>query len=212
MRKAKQVIPFIKNHCSVRTTDFYKSLSDIKDGRIAQWVLRQCEAGLSPQAFAKLKADPKFARALPALMAVLPNHTAEEHSNILEDSALTFHRLKKHDGKIPWELYGKAYPCLLQPEMEPTVCRGHRHCERVLSRNFNSVLSAVLMRTDILSRDGGIFADRLLTAIECGVPLERIRKVRSINFPVALEVLREFFPDIDEKMIEDYRKEYDDIY
>lgn len=209
MKTAKESVPFFKNYTPVSQCSIFKRLENIKDGKIAQAMLTRCEAGMPPSEFEKLKKTKNFKRAIDAISQLddPPNH--KRHINELENTATVFHRLKKLDGTIPWEEYSRSYPCLAHQEMDPSECRAHAlPCHSVLTKYFGSVLETILCRHDILSRDGGIFAERLITAIELGVPFHRIKRSMDINLPAAINVLKEFFPGCTEEWLEKLSERY----
>ena len=198
MKTASKIIPFLKNHDPISKSQIFQSLSKVKFGKLAKKLLKQCEAGMSPHDFAAIEAKPKFKQAVSALAVAQKTNDTSRIIWCLKGTAFMFYRLKRLDSEIPWRHYAEIYPCLKEDGMEPGECRGTRGCERILGHECGSVLGVILLRHDILSREGGIFADRLISALELGVPYERIKAARTINLPVALGVLKEFFPDINE--------------
>lgn len=115
-------------------------------------------------------------------------------------------RFRKYGASIPWNLYGKKYPCVSGEVITNEKCR---HCP---FGGKPEILDDILLRTEILSRKGGFFADRLLTAMQLAVPYERIEHSPEVNLPVAIEVLKEFFPECDEKWIRDIIEENQEIH
>jgi len=209
MKTAKESIPFFKNYTPVSQCSIFKRLENIKGGKTAQAMLTRCEAGMPPAEFEKLRKTKKFKRAIDALAQLDDSPNSKCHISELENTATVFHRLKKLDGTIPWEEYSKSYPCLAHQEMDPAECRTHAlPCHSVLTKYFGSVLETILCRHDILSRDGGIFAERLITAIELGVPFRRIKRSMDINLPAAMNVLKESFPDCSEEWLEKLAERY----
>ena len=212
MKRAKEVLPFIKQYTPAKSSETGRLVKSVKDGRFALALMEKCERGLSEASFAKFMESNTFKRGIKAIMSTCPARSKEATIQIFRNIATTFHRLKSLDGKIPWELYIKAYPCLANAAMEPVECRGKIGCENVLTRNLNSTLSAVLLRHDILEQEGGFFADRLITAIEMGVPFARIKNSRRINLAVGIEILKRFFPECDEKWVEGLTKDFAAFY
>ena len=212
MKRAKEVLPFIKQYTPAKSSETGRLFKSVKDGKIALALMTKCERGLSDAAFTKFMESATFKRGIKVIMSTCPARSKEATVQIFRNIATTFHRLKSLDGKIPWELYMKAYPCLAHADMEPSECRGKIGCEEVLTRNLNSTFSAILLRHDILAQEGGFFADRLITAIEMGVPFERIKNSRRINLAVGIEILKNFFPECDEKWVEGLTKDFAAIY
>lgn len=212
MKRAKEVLPFIKQYTPAQNSETGRLVKSVKDGRFALALMTKCERGLSKAAFTKYMESDTFKRGIKAIMSTRREFSEEATIQIFRNIATTFHRLKSLDGKIPWKLYMKAYPCLAHADMEPIECRGKIGCEEVLTHNLNSTFSAILLRHDILAQEGGFFADRLITAIEMGVPFERIKNSRRINLTIGIEILKKFFPECDEKWVEQLTKDYAAIY
>lgn len=208
MKKAREVLGVFIHHPDLTDAPLYKALAKVKDGKFAQELLNRIHSkGHSLEEFAKLEKTPRFKRAFAALMKTAPTPVLME---MLRTAAVSYHRLGRLDGTIPWELYTQCFECLSDPEFEPLSCE-RMNCRTVLSERIG-VFFAILLRHDILSREGGIFADRLITAIELGVPLETIKAYPHLNFTVAMEVLKEFFPQCDEKWLEEQSKEFAAMY
>jgi len=202
-------LPFFKNYSSISDTDFFKRLNDVKDGERAQNLMLKCEGGMSEAEFDAMKDGDDFQRAVSAIEEAETSPNRDRIISSLRCTARLFHRLKNLDGTIPWAMYTERYPCLKHVEMEPEKCRGEMlPCNSVLTRCLGSVVETILMRHEILSKAGGIFADRLLTAIELGVPFHRIKKYQDINLPVAMKVLKEYFPDCSEEWLEHLTETY----
>lgn len=194
MKKANQVLGIFTHPTAQFDSPVYKGLNKVKDGKLAQKFLERLSTkGFSPEEFEKFEKTERFKRIVAALMKVKPTDDLVE---LLRGGVISQNRLNRLDGTIPWELYARIFPCLKSATLEPTKCWG-RNCRFVLNKELG-VLASILLRHDILSREGGIFADRLITAIELGVPLEKIKTYFQINLSVAIEVLKEFFPDINE--------------
>lgn len=194
MKKAKEVLGIIKYHTCPFDSAVYKGLEKVKDGKLAQkFLVRVSSTGFSPEEFEKFEWTARFKRIVAAIMKVQPDANL---TGALRNGASLHYRLNRLDGTIPWELYAKIFPCLKSVTLEPKKCWG-KNCRFVLDKELG-VLFSILLRHDILSREGGIFADRLITAIELGVPLEKIKTYFQINLSVAIEVLKEFFSDINE--------------
>lgn len=208
MKKAREVLGVFIHHHDLTDAPLYKKLDKVKDGKFAQELLKQIHSkGFSPEEFSKQEKTPRFKRAFAALMKTKPSPVLLE---MLRTAAVSYHRLGRLDGTIPWELYTKCFECLSDPEFEPPSCN-RMNCRTVLSEQVG-VFFAILLRHDILSREGGIFADRLITAIELGVPLETIKQYPHLNLPVAIEVLTEFFPQCNEKWVEEQSKEFAKVF
>ena len=208
MKKAHEVLGVFIHHPNLTDAPLHKALAKVKDGKFAQVLLKRIHStGLSPKEFAKLEKTPYFKRAFAALIKTKPSPALLE---MLRTAAVSYHRLGRLDGTIPWELYTKCFGCLSDPEFEPLSCE-RMNCRTVLSEQIG-VFFAILLRHDILSRDGGIFADRLITAIELGVPLETIKAYPHLNFAVATEVLKEFFPQCNEKWVDEQSKKFAKVY
>lgn len=208
MKKAHEVLGFFIHHPDPTDAPLHKELAKVKDGKFAQELLKQIHSkGFSPEEFSKHEKTPRFKRAFAALMKTKPSPALLE---MLRTAAVSYHRLGRLDGTIPWELYTQCFECLSDPEFESVSCE-RKNCRTVLSERIG-VFFAILLRHDILSRDGGIFADRLITAIELGVPLETIKQYPHLNFPIAMEVLKEFFPACNEEWLEKQSKEFAAMY
>ena len=208
MKKAHEVLGFFIHHPDPTDAPLHKALTKVKDGKFAKALLKRIHSkGLSPKEFAKLEKTPHFKRAFAALMMTKPSPALLE---MLRMAAVSYHRLGRLDGTIPWEHYTQCFECLSDPEFEPLSCE-RMNCRTVLSEQIG-VFFAILLRHDILSREGGIFADRLITAIELGVPLETIKQYPHLNFTVAMEVLKEFFPQCNEKWLDEQSKEFAKVF
>ena len=208
MKKAHEVLGVFIHHPDLTDAPIHKALAKVKDGKFAQELLKQIHSkGFSPEEFSKQEMTPRFKRAFAALMKTKPSPALLE---MLRTAAVSYHRLSRLDGTIPWKLYTKCFGCLSDPEFEPLSCE-RMNCRTVLSEQIG-VFFAILLRHDILSREGGIFADRLITAIELGVPLETIKAYPHLNFAVATEVLKEFFPQCNEKWVDEQSKKFAKVY
>lgn len=164
---------------------------------------------MSPADFDKLTRTANFKKAISALEKVHEKPTHDRIVGSLRNTATTFYWLKKHDGRIPWEAYTKRFRCLNLSNMEPAECRSQTlPCNSVLARCFGSVLETILFRHEMLSKENGIFAERLITAVELGVPFHRIKRSLDINLPVAMKVLKEYFPDCSEEWLEHLTETY----
>ena len=212
MKKANDVLPFIKQYTPAKNSEIGRLVKSVTDGKMALALMEKCERGLSEAAFTKFMESETFKRGIKVIMSTCPERSEDATIQIFRNIATTFHRLKQLDGKISWKLYMKAYPCLANANMEPIECRGKIGCEEVLMHNLNSTLSAVLLRHDILAQEGGFFADRLITAIEMGVPFERIKNSRRINLAVGIKILQKFFPECNEEWIEGLTKDFAATY
>lgn len=208
MKKAREVLGVFIHHPDLTDAPIHKALAKVKDGKFAQELLKQIHSkGFSPEEFSKQEKTPRFKRAFAALMKTKPSPALLE---MLRTAAVSYHRLGRLDGTIPWELYAKCFECLSDPEFEPLSCE-RMNCRTVLSERIG-VFFAILLRHDILSREGGIFADRLITAIELGVPIETIKAYPHLNFTVAMEVLKKFFPQCNEEWLEEQSRGFAKVF
>lgn len=206
-------LPFFANHKPITQTDIYKELTTVKDGSLAQELLVRCEAGISEADFNELMTTDDFQKAIEALAIAHKEKDKDLIIKRLFGVATIFYRLATLDEKVPWEVIKKRFPCLALPGLEPDECRGARKpCKRILGRYYETVLETVLIRQDIRCRPNGIFADRLITAVELGVPYERLSSYMDIDLDAALDVLKEFFPDITREKIEKLCSDHNQLW
>lgn len=196
MKQFTEFIPCCKNFTFVKDLPLYDDLGKIPHGKFAREFLEKCENGdISPKALKEFMKNPKYVDAVKCIKKV---HPPASIKNLLGYTTFMW-RLRKFGRNIPWELVEKAYPC-----MGGKVKEDDDFCLNKCSLGgAASVLDGILFRADLLSRRGGYFADRLMTAIRLGVPYELIEKSKDINLPVALEILKEFFPECDENWVRD---------
>ena len=208
MKKAHEVLGVFIHHPDLTDAPLYKKLGKVKDGKLAQELFNQINSkGFSLEEFTKLEKTQRFKRAFTAIMKTSPSMGLMK---LLRTAAVSYHRLSRLDGTIPWELYTQCFECLSEPEFEPPSCN-RMNCRTVLSEQIG-VFFAILLRHDILSREGGIFADRLITAIELGVPIETIKAYPHLNFTVAMEVLKKFFPQCNEEWLEEQSRGFAKVF
>jgi len=209
MHTVYKSLPFFKNYSPISEQDIFKKLGSLKNGRIAKDLMVRCEKGMPDKEFDAMAKTPNFKKAIAAIEKVQENPNHDRIVSSLKTTARLFCWLKKHDGTIPWESYTKRYRCLKLPTMDPDKCRQQMlPCNSVLTKCFGSVLETILFRHDLLSKDNGIFAERLISAVELGVPFHRIQKSLDINLPVAMKVLKEYFPNCSEEWLEHLTNSY----
>jgi len=208
MHKINEVLPAYKTRGSVTEWDKYKKLASVKDGELGQRLLRQCDAGLSNEDFDKVSKTQYFQVAIDAIMTVLEEKDRDEEIKRLRATALTQFLIKKLDGTIPWNAYAARTKCLMYPLAINPNCENRFNCSRVLSRICHSIVEAILIRHDLLTEDGGIFAERIINAIELDVPLARIKNFLGINFEVGIKALKKYIPDASEEVLAKCANEY----
>lgn len=209
MKSIYKVLPMFKNSKPISGSEFFKSLKDIPNGGLAQDLLLKCEAGMTDSEFDRLVSKEESMRAIEALKVAQGISDAEHILSSLKSFATTFARVKKLDGTIPWGMYAETFRCLSLPSMEPEEC-SRSACREILGIHFSSVIEVILVRHEILSREGGIFAERLITAIELGVPFERIKSCLGINLQAAIKTLKEYIPECSEEWLSDVAKCYEE--
>ncbi len=211
MKKAHEVLPFYKNDVSVSKKVQFGELEKFPNGKQAQDFLLRCEDGIPASEFDDLAKSPDMTKILNTLHEQLPERDRDQILAVLRFLSNTNYLLSKLDGSIPWEIYLKRYPCLALPTMTDEQCIANEACsvcKTILRRRYVYLIEMLLTRHDILSEDGGIFADRLLTALELGVPFERIRKSMGSTFDVAVAILKKHFPDCSEEWLAKCSEEY----
>lgn len=211
MKKVHEVLPFCKNGVSVSDNVRFGELEKFSNGKQVQDFLLRCEDGIPASEFDELAGTPEFAKILDVLQQQLPESTRNHHLIALRSFANTNFLLDKLDGSIPWEAYAKRFPCLMLPTMADESHLGNEACltcKTILRRRYYRLIEKILVRHEILSEDGGIFADRLLTALGLGVPIERIRKSMGSTFDVAISILKKHFPNCSEEWLAKCSEEY----
>jgi len=211
MKKVHEVLPFCMNGVSVSDSVQFGELEKFSNGKQVQDFLLRCEDGIPASEFDELANTPEFAKILDVLQQQLPGSTRDHHLIALRSFANTNFLLGKLDGSIPWEAYAKRFPCLMLPTMADESYLGNEACltcKTILRRRYYRLIEKILVRHEILSEDGGIFADRLLTALGLGVPIERIKKSMGSTFDVAISILKKHFPDCSEEWLAKCSEEY----
>lgn len=203
MKRFTKSIPYFNHYQSIVELPIYKDLKDIPNGRIAQRFFKQAEDGeISPADFKELAATPKFKAIVAAIKQVDQRTIAAD----LKRFSRCMWRFRKYGSTVPWDLYSKKYPCV---GVEVIT---NEKCHRCPFGGEAEILDDILLRAEILSRKGGFFADRLLTAMLLAVPYERIESSPDINLPVAIKILKEFFPECGEQWIRDIIAENQKIH
>lgn len=210
MKKVDEVLPFFKNGFSPESESEFAKLRT-SNGEIVQQFISRCTDGLSPAEFESFEKTKDFEQVLAALHKQEPDIGLPMQVFALKSFANTNRLLKKLDGKIPWESYLEQYPCLKLPRMTNEECFNNKHCwscKSILRRPYYHLIERILTRYEILAEDGGIFADRLLTAIELGVPFSRISNFTGINMDAAIRVLQKHFPYVTREFLAQCADEY----
>ena len=209
MKSIYEVLPMFKDSHPIPESEFFQKLKSIPNGELAQDLLLKCEAGMTESEFERLMGEESSGKAYAALMVA---HGTSDEKPILTSlkSFATIHsRIKQLDGTIPWEMYVETFPCLSLPSMEPKEC-SRSACREILTKHYSSVIEMILVRHEILSKEGGIFAERLITAIELGVPFERIKRCLGINLQAAIKMLKEYIPECSEEWLSNIAKCYEE--
>ena len=95
--------------------------------------------------------------------------------------------VKQYGGKVYWDDITTAYPCLRDNRLSKTKCKTcHWPCKE---KDPIQVIVNILQNEKLRSEPGGLYADRLLTALSAGVPFFVIERSHYINLPVALAAL-----------------------
>jgi len=209
MKSIYEVLPMFRNSQPISESKFFKNLKSIPYGNLAQDLLLKCEAGMIESEFDWLMSEDSSVKAVEALK--IAHCTTDEKIILtsLKSFAAIHSRIKQLDGTIPWEMYAETFPCLSLPSMEPKEC-SRSACREILTRHYSSVIEVILMRHEILSKEAGIFAERLITAIELGVPFERIKRCLGINLQAAIKTLKEYIPECSEEWLSNISKCYEE--
>ena len=195
MKKVDEVLPFFKNGFSPESESKFDKLRN-SNGKVVQQFISKCTEGLSPAEFESFEKAKDFEKVLAALHKNRPDISIPEQVFALKSFANVNRLLKKLDGKIPWEAYVELYPCLKLPKMVDEECSDNEHCWKCKTfhrRTYYHLIEMLLVRHEILSDENGIFADRLLTAIELGVPFSRIEDYMGNTLDTAIAVLKKHF-------------------
>lgn len=210
MKKVHEVLPFFKNGFSPESESKFANLRN-SNGKIVQRFISRCTEGLSPNEFESFEKTKDFEKVLSALRKQRPDISLPEQVFALKSFANTNRLLKKLDGSIPWEAYVKLYPCLKLPKMVSEECANSKHCwscKTFHRRTYYHLIEMLLVRHEILAEENGIFADRLLTSIELGVPFSRIESYMGSTLDAAIAVLRKHFPYTNKDFLSQCATEY----
>ena len=211
MKKANEVLPFYMNGESITEKSLFAELGNMKNGKLTRDFLLKCESGISPDEFEKLEKRRDFDKILAVLHEQFPDSDKAVHAIALKSFANTNRLLKKLDGTIPWEVYIERFPCLKLPKMIDDKCADNEHCwscKTFHRRTYYHLIEMLLVRHEILSDENGIFADRLLTAIELGVPFSRIESYMGSTVDAAIAVLKKHFPYTNKDFLSQCANEY----
>lgn len=211
MKKANEVLPFYMNGESITEKSLFAELANMKNGKLTRDFLLKCESGISPDEFEKLEKRKDFDKILTVLHEQFPNIDKVVQAIALKSFANTNRLLKKLDGKIPWEVYAECFPCLKLPKLSNNECANSEQCWKCKTfhrRTYYQLIEMLLVRHEILSDDNGIFADRLMTAIELGVPFSRIESYMGSTLDAAIAVLKKHFPYTNKDFLAQCATEY----
>lgn len=211
MKKANEVLPFYMNGESITEKSLFAELANMKNGKLTRDFLLKCESGISPDEFEKLEKRKDFDKILTVLHEQFPNIDKAVQAIALKSFANTNRLLKKLDGTIPWDAYMERFPCLKLPRMAGEECFNSKHCwscKTFHRRTYYHLIEMLLVRHEILSEENGIFADRLLTAIELGVPFSRIESYMGSTVDDAIAVLKKHFPYTNKDFLAQCATEY----
>lgn len=211
MKKANEVLPFYMNGESTTEKSLFAELGKMKNGKLTRDFLLKCESGISPDEFEKLEKRGDFDKILAVLHEQFPNIDKAVQAIALKSFANTNRLLKKLDGTIPWDAYMERFPCLKLPRMAGEECFNSKHCwscKTFHRRTYYHLIEMLLVRHEILSEENGIFADRLLTAIELGVPFSRIESYMGSTVDDAIAVLKKHFPYTNKDFLAQCATEY----
>ena len=211
MKKANEVLPFYMNGESITEKSLFAELGKMKNGKLTRDFLLKCESGISPDEFEKLEKRGDFDKILAVLHEQFPNIDKAVQAIALKSFANTNRLLKKLDGTIPWDAYMERFPCLKLPRMAGEECFNSKHCwscKTFHRRTYYHLIEMLLVRHEILSEENGIFADRLLTAIELGVPFSRIESYMGSTVDDAIAVLKKHFPYTNKDFLAQCATEY----
>ena len=214
MKKVDEVVPFFKNGFSPKSESKFAKLRN-SNGKVVKEFISKCEDGLSPEEFDSLAEKKDFEKVLAALHKQKPDISIPMQVFALKSYANTNRLLKKLDGTVPWEAYMERFPCLKLPRMADEECFNSKHCwtcKTFHRRTYYHLIEMLLVRHEILSEDNGIFADRLLTAIELGVPFSRIESYMGSTVDDAITVLRKHFPYTNKDFLSQCSNEYLDSW
>lgn len=210
MKKVDEVIPFFKNGFSQESESKFANLRN-SNGKIVQQFFSRCMDGLSPEEFESFEKTKGFEKVLAALHKQEPGISLPRQVFVLKSFANTNRLLKKLDGTIPWEAYMERFPCLKLPRMADEECFSSKHClscKTFHRRTYYHLIEMLLVRHEILAEENGIFADRLMTAIELGVPFSRIESYMGSTVDDAIAVLRKHFPYTNKDFLSQCATEY----
>ena len=210
MKKVHEVLPFFQNGFSPESESKFANLRN-SNGKIVQRFISRCTEGLSPAEFESFEKTKDFEKVLAALHKNRPDISIPEQVFALKSFANVNRLLKKLDGKIPWEAYVELYPCLKLPKMVNEECANDKrcwNCKTFHRRTYYHLIEMLLVRHEILSDENGIFADRLLTAIELGVPFSRIESYMGSALDAAIAVLKKHFPYTNRDFLSQCATEY----
>ena len=210
MKKVDEVVPFFKNGFSPKSESDFANLRNSK-GKVVQQFISRCTDGLSPAEFESFEKTKDFEKVLAALHKNRPDISIPEQVFALKSFANTNRLLKKLDGTIPWDAYMERFPCLKLPRMAGEECFNSKHCwscKTFHRRTYYHLIEMLLVRHEILSEENGIFADRLLTAIELGVPFSRIESYMGSTVDDAIAVLKKHFPYTNKDFLAQCATEY----
>lgn len=211
MKKANEVLPFYMNGESITEKSLFAELGKMKNGKLTRDFLLKCESGISPDEFEKLEKRGDFDKILAVLHEQFPNIDKAVQAIALKSFANTNRLLKKLDGTIPWDAYMERFPCLKLPRMAGEECFNSKHCwscKTFHRRTYYHLIEMLLVRHEILSEENGIFADRLMTAIELGVPFSRVESYMGSTVDDAIAVLRKHFPYTNKDFLAQCATEY----
>ena len=210
MKKVDEVLPFFKNEASQKSGSEFNELRN-SNGKVVKEFISRCEDGLSPEEFDSLAEKKDFEKVLAALRKQRPDIGLPMQVFALKSFANTNRLLKKLDGKIPWEVYAECFPCLKLPKLSNDECANSEQCWKCKTfhrRTYYQLIEMLLVRHEILSDDNGIFADRLMTAIELGVPFSRIESYMGSTLDAAIAVLKKHFPYTNRDFLSQCANEY----
>ena len=210
MKKANEVLPFFKKEASQKSGSEFNELRN-SNGKVVKEFISRCEDGLSPEEFENFEKTKDFEKVLSALHKNRPDISLPMQVFALKSYANTNRLLKKLDGTIPWDAYMERFPCLKLPRMAGEECFNSKHCwscKTFHRRTYYHLIEMLLVRHEILSEENGIFADRLLTAIELGVPFSRIESYMGSTVDDAIAVLKKHFPYTNKDFLAQCATEY----
>ena len=210
MKKANEVLPFFKNDASQQSGSEFNELRN-SNGKVVKEFISRCEDGLSPEEFDSHAEKKDFRKVLAALRKQRPDISLPMQVFALKSYANINRLLKKLDGRIPWEAYAGQFHCLKLPKMVNEECVNDRrcwNCKTFHRRTYYHLIEMLLVRHEILSEENGIFADRLMTAIELGVPFSRVESYMGSTVDDAIAVLRKHFPYTNKDFLAQCATEY----